>query len=218
MVTAGTSASEPNVPDLYLNRPIFTGVVYFYQEGQFPTMQNQFFLVAPVLALLLPVKPEELKQNISSFTANVKIGKTMEVKREKEPVFRNVICNFSITQAHSTPSSVILAGKVVNNNSGTPTEFVPVFFGSPDHRPHLVALTNIDGEFRFRVRLSDTRNQKPVPKSLITGWWSSLQTKDISEATLYLEGRFDTEGDMISSYTHIHSLREFLKQSAKQKP
>ncbi len=65
--------------------------------------QSHLAIIVSVLALILPVTPlsatpENLSQNISSTTANIKIGKTVEVARLEEPVFRNVICNFSITQ------------------------------------------------------------------------------------------------------------------------
>jgi hypothetical protein len=188
-------------------------------------MQSHLAIVAVVLALTLSARPSELKSNISSITANIKIGKTIEVMRLDEPVFRNVICNFTITQKQSTPPSVILAGKVVDNNAGIAVEFVPIFFGSTLHHPRLAALTNVDGEFRFRVWLLDKRatqtnldkrNEKLPFRSTTSA--IRLQAIDISESTLYLEGKFDKDAEMLSSYTHIHSLREFLGRSAKQKP
>ena len=172
-------------------------------------MQSYIAIVGAVLALILWARPEDLHPNISSITANLKIGKTIEVAKLEEPVFRKVICNFSIAQTQSTPPSVILAGKVVSNNSGGAQEFTPIFFGSTFHPPRLAALTDVNGEFRFRVWLLD-RPRK--------GEQLRLTAKTMGESTLYLEGKFDKDAEMISSYTHIHSLREFLEGNAKKKP
>lgn len=155
-------------------------------------------------------KSDELNQNIVSTTAYVKIGKAPEITKQEEPVFRNVICNFSVTPIeglHSSPS-LILAGKVVSNNTGFPQEFVPIFFGSTLHLPRLAALTNANGEFSFRVWVS-----KPDGQPLS----HRLAAADISDSTLYLGGEFNEKAEMVSSKTHIHSLGEFLKKTPKQK-
>ncbi|MCW3099954.1 MAG: hypothetical protein JWL77_5572 [Chthonomonadaceae bacterium] len=47
---------------------------------------------------------------------------------------------------------------------------------------------------------------------------SRLQAITLGESTLYLEGKFDKDAEMISSYTHIYSIREFLEGNAKKKP
>lgn len=168
------------------------------------------FLLA-VFALVVSIgsaRSDELKQNITSTTAFVKIGETVEVTKQKEPVFRNVICNFSVTPGHSFPPSFILAGKVVDNNAGAPCEFVPVFFGSTLHLPCLAALTNVKGEFCFRVWASE----KPDGKI-----FSRLQVASDNEAIFYLGGRFNERAEMLSSITHIHSLAVFLRNASKLK-
>ena len=180
-------------------------------------MQTCLALIAVVLALPLAVRPNE-NSMLPSTTANIKIGKTIEITRLDEPVFRNVVCDFSITPASSSPPSVILAGKVVNNNSGTVEEFVPIFFGSTLHHPRLAALTNVNGEFRFRVWLVDKPTGKPPALAAReTAVTTRLQALMIREGILYLEGKFDKDGEMASGYTHIHSLREVGGLVSKKK-
>lgn len=197
-------------------------------------MQRHLAIVITMFGLSVPGKPDTLNPNISGIAADVRIGNTVEVTRVDEPVFGTALCNFAVKEASSTPPSVILSGRVVSNNSGGAQERVPLFFGSTLHHPRLAALTNVDGEFRFRVWLRD----RPVerlslkPTEVIIGprmkksasrlqHWPTrdiLQTTTLREATLYLEGDFNKDAEMVSSFTHVYSLRQFLEQSAKQKP
>ncbi|MBV9863930.1 MAG: hypothetical protein JO316_01120 [Abitibacteriaceae bacterium] len=170
-----------------------------------------------MLALLVPTscaKADELNENIEGKPALVKISKTVEVtyQKGKAAVFNNVICNFSITSGQSdNPPSVILAGIVVDNNAGMRQEFVPIFFGSTLHHPLLAALTNVAGEFRFRVCLSNEPYYERYNGS------GRLQAIDMNHAALYLGGQFNGKAEMLSSDSYIYLPGEFLKQSAKQK-
>ena len=191
-------------------------------------MHNYLITAATVLASSFWISPDRLDPNISSTSADIKIGKTVQIVRVEKPVFSPVICNFSITSEGTPPSSAILAGRVVSNNSGGPQEFVPVFFGSTLYLPHLAAMTNVDGEFRFRVRLLDKpydkrieeRNRKLLSGSWYTQWGmgSRLSALSLREATVYLDGKCDANAEMVSSFTHIYPLGAFLERSAAKKP
>lgn len=181
---------------------------------------NKLLLAVAFVVSTGVAKSEELNPNIVSTTAIAKIGKTVEVTPQKEPIFRNVICNFSVTPGQSSPPSVILTGKVVGNNSGGSREFVPIFFGSTLHPPRLAALTNAAGDFRFRVWLCEKPDEEIIRRiqaanfSDSTNW---LQAASVNTAVLYLGGQFNEKAAMLSSYTHVHSLGEFLAKTAKQK-
>ncbi len=190
-------------------------------------MHNYLITAATVLMSSLWISPDRLDPNISSTSADIKIDKTVQIVRVIKPQFSAVICNFSVTPGQSSPPSVILAGKVVSDNSGGAEEFVSVFFGSTLHLPRLAALTNVAGEFRFRVWLLDKpydkrieeQNRKLLSGSGYTQWsmYSKLMALSLREATVYLGGKFDANAEMVSSYTHIYPLGPFLERSAKKK-
>lgn len=100
---------------------------------------------------------------------------TVQVSKDgKQPLFRDVLIQFSATPSDGSPKSVVVAGTVVDNNTGGRKELVPIFLGSPLHAPRLAALTNVDGEFRFRLWLKEDQREL------------RLQTPTLDDAILYL--------------------------------
>lgn len=145
---------------------------------------------------------DDLGHRPTGIRSYVKIGKVLEVTSLKERVIGNVIVDFSVTPDANPMSSFILTGKVVNTNSGTGMEFIPIFYGSKLHLPRMAALTNVDGEFRFRVQVVEK------PDGGVGRW---LYTADINESAVYLDGKFNEKARMVSSETNVYSLADFLK-------
>ena len=191
-------------------------------------MQIYMAVAAAVLALSLWINPGDSDAHISSTSAEIKIAKAVEIVRVEKPVFSPVIAHLSVTPEQSTPPSVIVSGQVVSNNSGTAQEFAPIFLGSTLHLPRLAALTNVDGEFRFRVWLLDKPYDKRIEEhnqKLLSGsrqWQWKMGSRLLSlisgEVTLYLDGLYNKDAEMVSSYTHIYPLGRLSERSAQQKP
>lgn len=77
------------------------------------------------------------------------------------PGFEKVLDSIAIKSRSSSPLSFIVSGRVVSANTGTPLEFIPVSVGDERESPKLAAMTNVDGEFKFRLWVKiDHRNSK----------------------------------------------------------
>jgi hypothetical protein len=130
---------------------------------------------------------------------------------------------FSITQGESLPESVIVAGRVVDNNAGGPEEGIPVFFGSRCHNPCLAAMTDAFGEFRFRVWLREEQRdpKKTSPSTfrfdvdLVSGGTRRppLASPSVEDGTLYIGGRLDEHMELTSTATRAYSIKELLPKS-----
>ena len=64
------------------------------------------------------------------------------------------------------PSSFIVSGRIACGSTGVPLERIPVLIGLDGVEPRLAGLTNMDGEFKFRlwVREELRRTEIQVPK------------------------------------------------------
>ncbi len=59
----------------------------------------------------------------------------------------------------SSPPSFFVSGRVISDNTGTGIERVAIFIGQEDQAPELAAMTNADGDFKFRLWIMvDHRN------------------------------------------------------------
>ncbi len=78
---------------------------------------------------------------------------TVETKLKKEtPGFERLLERISIEPSQgSWPASFIVSGRVVSGNSGGPLERISVLIGLHGAEPRLAALTNVDGDFKFRL-------------------------------------------------------------------
>lgn len=167
---------------------------------------------------------------IPGTASRVRVAKDLQiVEMENRPIFRLLLSRFSATSTKSSPESVILAGKVVNNNSGASQEGVPVFFGSDAHHPRLAALTDVCGEFRFRVWLCEERDDavidfpRPRSPSVPSGFDgvifnSGMRTRQLASpaldhGVLYIGGCFDEYMELTSGFTCTYSLKELLAAS-----
>ena len=92
----------------------------------------------------------------------------------------------------SSPSSFIVSGRVVSGNSGGPLERISVFIGSEGNEPRLAGLTNVDGEFKFRLWIKEDHRdlEIQVPKEfsgyLYVG--GAAQTISIGQSSLPASG------------------------------
>lgn len=66
----------------------------------------------------------------------------------------------------SSPASFIVSGRVVSGNTGGPLERIQVCIGLDGGEPRLAALTNVDGEFKFRMWVKEDHRdlEIQVPK------------------------------------------------------
>ncbi len=167
---------------------------------------------------------------IAGTASRIRVTKSLDIaEMENRPTFVLLLSRFSATAGKSLPESVILAGRVVDNNAGAPQEGVSVFFGSDAHHPRLAALTDAYGEFRFRVWLGEKRDDAvtsfpttPSP-SIPSGFDgivfnSGMRTRQLAspalnDGTLYIGGCFDEYMELTSSFACTYSLKELLAAS-----
>jgi hypothetical protein len=78
--------------------------------------------------------------------------------RELSPIGERVLDKIQIEQSPpgSSPSYVV-CGRVVSTNTGTPIESAFIYLGPDGFAPKLAAMTNLDGEFKFRLYLNEHR-------------------------------------------------------------
>jgi hypothetical protein len=102
-------------------------------------------------------------------------GITTELGREM--LGGAVIPRISFTfSPNSSPRSCIVAGKVVSDNTGTGLERVLIRIGEESKAPVVAAMTNVDGEFKFRLWIDED------------DYRHELETKEPFAAFLYVGG------------------------------
>jgi hypothetical protein len=83
------------------------------------------------------------------------------------PGFERLLDRIAIEPSSgSSPSSFVVSGRVVSGNTGGPLERISVFIGSEGGEPRLAGLTNVDGEFKFRLWIKEDHRdlEIQVPK------------------------------------------------------
>lgn len=95
------------------------------------------------------------------------IAPTVETKPKKDlPGFERLLDRISIEPSQgSSPSSYIVSGRVVSGNTGAPLERIPVLIGSDGVEPRLAGLTNVDGEFKFRLWIKEDHRDSEIQVS-----------------------------------------------------
>ena len=142
---------------------------------------------------------------------------SFESKPKKDtPGFEKLLDRITIEpSSESSPSSFIVSGRVVSGNSGGPLERISVFVGSEGGEPRLAGLTNVDGEFKFRLWIKEDHRdlEIQVPKDfsgyLYVG--SSMQPVFIGQPSLTAPSLIPAE---YRRYT-LKRLRE-LSEAPKQ--
>lgn len=76
---------------------------------------------------------------------------------------RAVISQITFTPSESSPRSFVVSGKVVSDNTGTGIERVLIRVGEESAIPAVAGMTNVDGEFKFRLWI-DEDDRRPGPE------------------------------------------------------
>lgn len=158
-----------------------------------------FFLAAPALSAGDEVDHREVPGLLFEF-------KTVDSKTVESPVAPGTkihwhsLVRFKILR-RETSASVVLAGRVISNNSGLPSEHLPIFFSSDLHPPRLADQTDEAGQFLFTVWLSEDR--------------PDLRASALEKGKIYLDGLPGTNGSPVGGLTRAYSLEEIM---AHQRP
>ena len=114
--------------------------------------------------------------------------------------------DITFTESDSSPKSYIIEGHIVGKNTQAPWERIPIYIGQDkDSIPTLAAMTNSDGNFKFRLWIKED-DRKSVIQT----------TKDFS-GYLYAGGSFKKSTDYsLGSYTQRFSLKLLMELSKKQ--
>ena len=110
---------------------------------------------------------------------------TFEIKPKKEDLhgFEKLLDRITIEPTSgSSPTSFIVSGRVVSGNTGCPLERIPVYVGTEGFEPRQAALTNVDGEFKFRLWIKGDHRD------------SEIQIPKDFSGYLYLPGLFSSGG------------------------
>ena len=101
-------------------------------------------------------------------SVEVVLNPLFETKPQKaRPGFQRLLDRITIEPSSgSSPSSFIVSGRVVSDNNGAPLERISIFVGSEGDNPQLAGLTNVDGEFKFRLWVKEDQRdlEIQVPK------------------------------------------------------
>ena len=134
---------------------------------------------------------------------------TMDSKLVESPVTPGTkihwhsLVSFKVLR-RETSALIQLAGKVVSNNAGIPSEGLPIFFGSDLHRPRLADTTDVAGQFRFTVWLNEDRPS------------ASLRASALEKGKIYLDGLPDSNGSLVKGLTRAYSLEELMAHQLPQ--
>lgn len=65
----------------------------------------------------------------------------------------------------SSPPSFFVSGRVISDNTGLGSERIAIFIGQEDQAPELAAMTNADGDFKFRlwIKVYDRNPRVNIP-------------------------------------------------------
>lgn len=105
-----------------------------------------------------------------------------------------------VSSPGSSPPSVIVSGRVLSFNTGTPEERLSVFIGREGEPLRLAGMTNADGEFKFRLRVQDNHDL-------------GVQIPPDFSSFLYVHQPFVSSGDVYRRYSFL-KLREVSEATA----
>jgi hypothetical protein len=130
---------------------------------------------------------------------------------QKRPGFERLLDRFTISpSAGSSPTSFIVAGRVISDNTGSPVERIPIYIGVEGESPKLAAMTNIDGEFKFRLWLKEDHRDLEI------------QVPPNFAGYLYVGGRSTInpwgENRLADGFSRRYSLQELRKLASSSDP
>ncbi|MEM6883953.1 MAG: hypothetical protein AAF571_02905 [Verrucomicrobiota bacterium] len=103
---------------------------------------------------------EDLPLSYAGEFVSVTSKQAIETKPMKDiPGRERMLDRISIKPSpDSNPTFYIVSGRVVSGNTGAALERIAVYIGSEETEPRLAALTNIDGEFKFSLRIHEEQS------------------------------------------------------------
>lgn len=115
------------------------------------------------------------------------------------------LSDITFTETTSSPRSFIVEGHIKHSNNGGALERVPIYVGQDkESMPILAAMTNCDGNFKFRLWIKEDERTHQVQTS-----------KDFS-GYLYAMGSFEKLKFQTGSYTQRYSLKALKILSDKK--
>jgi len=160
-----------------------------------------FLLAAPPLSADDEVDPHEVPGSVLEIRmTDSEVVETPVLPGTK--IHWHSLVSFKVLRGEAS-ASIQLAGKVVSNNAGFPSEGLPIFFGSDLHRPKLADSTDKAGQFRFTVWLNEDRPS------------ANLRASALEKGKIYLDGLQDSSRLLASGLTRAYSLEEI---KAYQRP
>ncbi len=155
-----------------------------------------FFLAAPALSASDEVDHHDVPGLVVEIsTVDSKIVESPVILGTK--IHWHSLVTFKVME-RETSASIQLAGKVVSNNAGIPSEGLPIFFGSDLHRPKLADVTDKAGRFRLTVWLNEDRLS------------ANLRASALEKGKIYLDGILDSNGLLVKGLTRAYSLKEIM--------
>jgi hypothetical protein len=126
-------------------------------------------------------------------------------KIKDEHASHGYLSDISFTETTSSPRSFVAEGHIKHSNNGGPLERVPIYIGKDrENVPVLVAMTNCDGHFKFRLWIKgDARS-------------SQVQTTAEFDGYLYVMGSFEKASFPSGSYTQRYSLKDLQSLYTKK--
>ena len=127
----------------------------------------------------------------------------------------------------SSPPSYFISGQVVSDNTGTGLERVPICIGRDSQVPVLAAMSNADGDFKFRLWIK-TDNSAPkisVPQDfsgyLYVGGYLSVPNSNgirLRDGTVLQSATPQNDVQLTSGYVIRYNLNEFAVRSGIKLP
>lgn len=126
------------------------------------------------------------------------------------PGFQQLLDRIEITPSEGTgPRSFIVSGRVIDDNAGAPLERIPIYVGAESESPRLAGMTNIDGEFKFRLWLKEDHRECEIQVPVdFTGF---LYVGGIPTMTPYQEVR------LVAGFSRRYALKALLESVSKAK-
>ena len=135
-----------------------------------------------------------------------------------EPLPRNRVfaavldrCSFK-RDPMSTPESFIVSGRVVSNNTGGPVEGVAISIRARGGEPHLVGMSNADGEFRFRVWIQRSAQPQFEPEAI----YNIMSLPSLGEGDLCIGGAFGTNRVLASGTVARYDVADLASSGNKE--
>lgn len=109
----------------------------------------------------LPADQTQLSKLGKSVNLDAKAPAANITPAMPRPGHEAILCGLAIEPSYgSSPPSYLLSGRVKSDNTGMGLERIAIFVGPESVAPRLAAMTNADGDFKFRLWIKED-DRKP---------------------------------------------------------